>query len=340
MPGHRSTWRGTAARLAAERARLSSRPSLPARLRDAQRRGWRIGGRVQGVGFRPFVYRLAHDHGLTGWVRNQGGEVEIHAEGPVERLRLFGDALLSRAPPAAAPRLVELRGAALERGDEFEFSPSAAGASSKSTCRSTSLPARSAWRSSATARHAATAILSSIARSADPVTPDPRDAIRSAEYDARSFRAVPQCAAEYAEPLDRRFHAQPLACPACGPRLYWRAAASSVDGNAPALGAALSALREGQIVAVRGVGGYHLLCDAANEHAVVRLRDPQGSTDKAVGGMVPWRGPDGLDCARSVVRLTPPRPAPYATPCGRSCSPRAAHARSRNRSLRARATSE
>ena len=113
--------------------------------------------------------------------------------------------------------------------------------------------------------------------------------IRAMPYDRPNttldrFALCAECAAEYADPLDRRFHAQPLACPACGPTLYWRAAASSVDGNAAALAAALAALREGQIVAVRGVGGYHLLCDAANEHAVVRLRTRKGSTGKAAGG--------------------------------------------------------
>ena len=92
---------------------------------EAQR--WRIGGRVQGVGFRPFVYRLAHHYVLTGWVRNHGGEVEILAEGPAERLRAFGDALLSRAPPAAAPRLLDARSACSESSDGFRILASTSG---------------------------------------------------------------------------------------------------------------------------------------------------------------------------------------------------------------------
>jgi len=266
---------------------------------------WRIGGRVQGVGFRPFVYRLAHDQRLTGWVRNCGGEVEIHAEGPTERLRLFGDALLSRAPPAAAPRLLELRAAPLERRDRFLILSSRVAEELKVhvpldlfTCDECI-----AELADRTARRYRYPFINC-------TQCGPRyTLIRAMPYDRPNttldrFALCPRCAAEYGDPLDRRFHAQPLACPVCGPRLYWRAAASSVDGNAPALAAALSALREGRIVAVRGVGGYHLLCDAGNEHAVARLRTQKGRPTKPLAVMVPWCGADGLDYARRVVRLT------------------------------------
>jgi hydrogenase maturation protein HypF len=267
---------------------------------------WRIGGRVQGVGFRPFVYRLAHVQGLTGWVRNCGGEVEIHAEGPTERLQLFGEALLSHAPPAAGPRLLELRAAPLEGGAQFEILPSAAAEKLKVhvpldlfTCDEcvTEL-------ADCTARRYRYPFINC-------TQCGPRyTLIRAMPYDRPNttldrFALCPRCAEEYADPHDRRFHAQPLACPACGPMLYWRAPASSIGGNAPALAAALSALRDGQIVAVRSVGGYHLLCDAANEHAVARLRARKGRPTKPLAVMVPWLGLDGLDYARSVARLTP-----------------------------------
>jgi hydrogenase maturation protein HypF len=197
--------------------------ALPA-TRDANAAAcWRIGGRVQGVGFRPFVYRLAHDQGLTGWVRNCGGEVEIHAEGPGERLRLFGDALLSRAPPAAAPRLLERRAAALERSDRFRILPSTAGEELKVhvpldlfTCDDCV-----AELGDRTARRYRYPFINC-------TQCGPRyTLIRAMPYDRPNttldpFELCPQCATEYADPLDRRFHAQPLACPACGPRLYWR----------------------------------------------------------------------------------------------------------------------
>ena len=89
---------------------------------------WRIGGRVQGVGFRPFVYRLAHLFDLTGWVRNNGGEVEIHAQGPPDRLQAFGDALLTRAPPAALAQLLEVRPACGESTNDFRIVASEIGA--------------------------------------------------------------------------------------------------------------------------------------------------------------------------------------------------------------------
>src|SRR6202167_5274539 len=96
---------------------------LPAGMALAAQR-WRIGGRVQGVGFRPFVYRLAHRHELTGWVRNSGGAVEIHAQGFADRLQTFGQELLMRAPSAARAMLLEVRPAPVETHDEFRILPS------------------------------------------------------------------------------------------------------------------------------------------------------------------------------------------------------------------------
>src|SRR5450631_507038 len=110
--GRRCIWRNTAApppqfgtsrRGGESMSHAIQRNRLPANPASASAaRRWRIGGRVQGVGFRPFVYRLAHVYELTGWVRNTGGEVEIHGEGTLDRLEVFGCALLSRAPPAGS----------------------------------------------------------------------------------------------------------------------------------------------------------------------------------------------------------------------------------------------
>jgi hydrogenase maturation protein HypF len=266
---------------------------------------WRIGGRVQGVGFRPFVYRLAHDHGLTGWVRNRGGEVEIHAEGPAECLRLFADGLLPGAPPAAAPHLLQVRPAPLERCNEFRILPSSADEELKVhvpldlfTCDEcvAELGDRSARRYRYPFMNCTQC--------------GPRyTLIRAMPYDRPNtaldrFTLCAQCRSEYTDPLDRRFHAQPLACPTCGPTLYWRAADVSIDGSEPALAAAVAALRDGRIIAARGVGGYHLLCDAGNEQAIVRLRARKHRPAKPLAVMVPWCGPDGLDYARRVVQLT------------------------------------
>ena len=272
-------------------------------LPTAQR--YRIGGRVQGVGFRPFVYRLARSFGLTGWVRNHGGEVEIFAEGPADRLRAFGDALLSRAPPAAAPRLLDVRSARCGSSAEFGILVSTSGYSTIHvpadlfTCDD----CLAELRDPGARRYRYPFI--------NCTQCGPRyTLLRGMPYDRTNttlarFVLCADCAAEYGDPLDRRFHAEPLACAACGPTLYWRDAAHAIGGNAPALVAALARLREGRIVAVRGVGGYHLLCDAANEHAVARLRTRKGRPDKPLAVMVPWSGRDGLDCARALAELSP-----------------------------------
>ena len=282
-------------------------PALPADFLPAcAARRWQIGGRVQGVGFRPFVFRLAHHYELDGWVRNSGGTVEIHAQGAAERLQSFGEALLSRAPPAARARLLAVRPASIQPNEGFRILESVLG------------PGRHL--------HVPTDLYTCaecLAELRDPTARryrypfinctqcGPRyTLIRAMPYDRPNttldcFTLCRDCAAEYSDPLDRRFHAQPLACAACGPALKWHSGQRTVCGNEPVLAAALEALRNGWIVAVRGVGGYHLLCDAANEAAVNRLRARKGRPAKPLAVMVPWRGEDGLDYARGLAQLSP-----------------------------------
>jgi hydrogenase maturation protein HypF len=273
----------------------------------ASARRWRIAGRVQGVGFRPFVYRLAHQFELSGWVRNSGGVVEIHAQGPAERLRAFGEALLTRAPPTARPRLLGAQAASEVATQGFRILASAVGTQpyvhvppDLFTCED----CLEELRDPRARRYRYPFI--------NCTQCGPRyTLIRALPYDRANttmerFVLCPDCAREYADPLDRRFHAQPLACPVCGPALRWMDASGRiVSGNVPALAAAHAALRAGQIVAVRGIGGYHLLCDAVDENAVARLRARKGRPAKPLAVMVPWRGGDGLDCARDLAQLSP-----------------------------------
>ncbi|MGO9949751.1 MAG: carbamoyltransferase HypF [Steroidobacteraceae bacterium] len=283
---------------------LRDGPAIAISISETARR-WLIGGRVQGVGFRPFVYRLAHLHELTGWVRNRGGEVEIHAEGPSAQLQRFAEGLLSRAPPAAAARMLDARAAQSEHHDGFRILSSTA--------------------SEVLHVHVPVDLFTCdecLAELNDPKARryrypfinctqcGPRyTLIRKMPYDRPNttidrFTLCPACAAEYSDPRDRRFHAQPLACAACGPVLYWRESGGGIDGNEAALAAALAALLDGRIVAMRGIGGYHLLCDAANENAVARLRDRKGRPAKPLAVMLPWRGEDGLELANAVVQLS------------------------------------
>lgn len=247
-----------------------------------------IDGRVQGVGFRPFVHRLAHAHGIAGWVRNADGRVEIHAEGEPDRLRRFGAALLDEAPPLAAPGPLVVSDCALEAATDFVIRDSVA------TNRADAhLPpdgfvcadCLSELRDPADRRHRYPFI--------NCTQCGPRYTLIAAlPYDRpntsmRDFALCPDCRAEYENPRDRRFHAEPIACPACGPHLRFAADGASIAGDEAALAAAVAALRAGRIVVVKGVGGYHLLCDARNDAAVATLRARKPRPAKPLAVMFP-----------------------------------------------------
>ncbi len=269
-------------------------------------RRWLVEGRVQGVGFRPFVYRLARERGLTGWVRNNGGTVAIHGEGATEALDAFEDDLLQRAPPLARPQLKAAATARPGNAPSFEILESEPVAQPRIHVAPDQF-----------------ACAECLAEMRDPQSRryrypfinctqcGPRyTLIRALPYDRpnTTMAAFPLCAdceREYRNPMDRRFHAQPLACPACGPQLHWRQGSARLDGNTAALAACIDALCSGAIVAVRGIGGYHLMCDAEHEAAVARLRTRKQRPAKPFALMLPWRGTDGLACARELALLAP-----------------------------------
>jgi hydrogenase maturation protein HypF len=272
----------------------------------SEARRWRIGGRVQGVGFRPFVYRLAHAFELVGWVRNSSGSVEIHAQGSADRLSAFGRGLLSECPGTARAQLIDETSASSESCDNFVILQSADGRDLPATIPPdlyTCEDCLAEMRDPEARRYRYPFI--------NCTQCGPRyTIIRKLPYDRANttldcFNLCSECAGEYGDPEDRRFHAQPLACAACGPELYWDDRRSPVVRGAPALAAAIRALRTGCIVAMRGVGGYQLLCDAANQTAVVRLRERKGRPAKPFAVMVPWSDGDGLKAAREIVHVSP-----------------------------------
>jgi hydrogenase maturation protein HypF len=288
-------------------AALATAPSLtPATTDRAHARVWRVVGRVQGVGFRPFVYRLAHHHGLCGWVRNEGGDVLVHAQGAPAALHAFGSALAGSAPPAALVHSLSTRQVPAQSIRGFQIRPSTYGADS-----SARIP---------TDLFACDECLEEMG---DPAARryrypfinctqcGPRyTVIRSLPYDRANttmdgFALCIDCAREFADPLDRRFHAQPLACARCGPELRWQQDGLVLRGNEAAMAAAVTALRAGRIIALRGVGGYHLMCDATQPAAVDRLRLRKHRPAKPLAVLVPWRGSDGLDYARTLAHLHP-----------------------------------
>ena len=120
-----------------------------------------------------------------------------------------------------------------------------------------------------------------------------------------AFPLCPECLINYKNPLDRRFHAQPLACPACGPTLYFRQSGRvDINDNEAALKATVAALQAGLIVAVKGIGGYHLLCSATFEAVVLKLRQRKHRDLKPLAVMLPWSGTDGLGQVRRYADAT------------------------------------
>lgn len=266
-----------------------------------------VTGIVQGVGMRPFVYREAMAHGICGWVLNAGDGVHIEAHAPADALDAFVAALSEHAPAAARVEYVEVVDLAANGWDAADEQGFRIVASQDQTAHTT-------------------LVSPDIATCDDCLRElfDPADRryhypfinctncgprftiIRSLPYDRAAtsmdcFPMCPRCAAEYADPLDRRFHAQPDACFDCGPHITWREAVNGdACGNSsatPAVGTTREAsdaiiercvelLASGDIVAIKGLGGFHLACDAANEQAVAELRRRKRRSNKPLAVMV------------------------------------------------------
>lgn len=245
-----------------------------------------VTGIVQGVGMRPFVYREAMAHGICGWVLNAGDGVHIEAHAPSESLDKFVAALSVHAPAASRVEHVEV----------VDLAPGDWNAANEQGFRIVASRDQTAHT---------TLISPDIATCDDCLRElfDPADRrfhypfinctncgprftiIRSLPYDRAAtsmdrFPMCPTCAAEYADPLDRRFHAQPDACFDCGPHITWREASDAIIKRCVEL------LAGGGIVAVKGLGGFHLACDAANEQAVCELRRRKRRSNKPLAVMV------------------------------------------------------
>jgi hydrogenase maturation protein HypF len=233
----------------------------------------RVRGLVQGVGFRPTVWRLATRYRLTGWVANDGDGVHILAAGRDGDLSGFVHALTHEAPPLARIDAVERAPApALPDRAGFRIVESRT-----TTVRTGVVP------DAATCAECVAEVMAPQGRRRGyPFTNcthcGPRlSIVESIPYDRahttmRGYALCPACASEYRDPSDRRFHAQPIACPSCGPRAWLEGPAPAVPAPDDAVDAACAVLLQGAIVAVKGLGGYQLACDAANETAVARLR--------------------------------------------------------------------
>jgi hydrogenase maturation protein HypF len=243
-------------------------------LAPAVRTRLRVEGTVQGVGFRPHVYRLAQTLGLSGFVLNDSSGVLIEVEGPPGAVREFESRLAREAPPLAVLERIVADAVVTTGETGFRIAPSIGDA-----------------RADAPVAPDTATCPDCLAELGDPgdrryrypfincTNCGPRFSIvRGVPYDRprttmAGFRMCPACRAEYEDPADRRFHAQPNACPDCGPRLSLVAASGEPVAEAgAALTAAVDALRAGAILAVKGIGGFHLACLASDERAVGTLR--------------------------------------------------------------------
>jgi hydrogenase maturation protein HypF len=246
----------------------------------------RVEGTVQGVGFRPFVYSLASRLGLGGVVGNDSGGVFAEVEGSPGAVRKFIVALEHEAPPLARIERITTRDIQPNGSDSFAIAPS-----EPSGPRRTLVSADTATCADCLAELADPADRRFGYPFINCTNCGPRFTIvRDVPYDRplttmAGFAMCGPCAAEYHDPADRRFHAQPTCCPACGPALWLAWADGSVRPGAPLAGAA-GLIRQGRVLALKGLGGYHLAVDAAAEQAAAALRGRKHREDKPFAIMV------------------------------------------------------
>ncbi len=270
----------------------------------------RVEGVVQGVGFRPFVYQAATARGLAGWVCNRRDGLGLEAEGPEDAVRDFVAALSRDRPPAARiERIAVTR--VRPAGDQcFRILPSVPDAVVRPT-----LPADLATCDAC----AEETVSPGARRYRYPFTNCTRcgpryTLIESLPYDRprttmKQFTLCPACEAEYADPADRRFHAQPIACPACGPTLRLVTADGAAKSCSEPLGGATQALLAGQVVAVKGLGGFQLFVDATHADAVSRLRARKRRPEKPFAVMFA-----DLPAIAAACALAPDEAAALASP--------------------------
>jgi hydrogenase maturation protein HypF len=261
----------------------SADPGSPVRVRLA------IRGAVQGVGFRPFVFRLASELRLAGWVSNTTQGVLLEIEGRPANVERFLHRLQSDAPSAC-------RILAIQQSDHppagyvgFELRPSSAGGARTAVVLPDLATCADCARElfdPADRRHRYPFInCTNCGPRFTIIEAIPYDRVRTT---MKAFRMCPRCQAEYDDPTNRRFHAQPNACPECGPHLeLWDGSGRVLAQHDEALRAAAATLRDGAIVAVKGLGGFHLMTDARDPAAVARLRQRKAREEKPLAIMVP-----------------------------------------------------
>jgi hydrogenase maturation protein HypF len=247
-----------------------------------------VRGIVQGVGFRPFVYQLAVKNDLAGWVRNSSNGVEIEIKGKKPAIQAFLDELISAPPPLSRIDKISHQESysgdytqfviVESQSDPSQFIPISPDISVCPDClREMQNPYNRRYRYPFI----------------NCTNCGPRFTIvKDIPYDRSvttmaGFPMCPACRKEYENPMDRRFHAQPIACPVCGPELSFFRGDTQIYGNDKSLSTARSAIQQGKILAIKGLGGFHLACDASNSSAVQELRNRKKRIEKPFALMSP-----------------------------------------------------
>jgi hydrogenase maturation protein HypF len=287
-----------------------SASSLPESDPRVERKCIRVGGVVQGVGFRPFVYRLASEENLAGFIGNDTDGVTIEIEGPAVRIQAFLGRLISETPPLARIDSVSTSDLVPTGGIGFSIV-----ASEVLGRVATGIPA-----DAATCADCVRELLDPADRRyrypfLNCTNCGPRYTItRRIPYDRpqtsmAKFPMCPECQAEYEDPLNRRFHAQPNACWRCGPRVWLETPEGAPIESADPVAETIQRLLHGQIMAIKGIGGFHLSVDATSEEAVTRLRERKHRYGKPLAIMV-----RDLAVARALSDLTAEEEALLQTP--------------------------
>jgi hydrogenase maturation protein HypF len=245
------------------------------------RQHYKINGTVQGVGFRPFVYRLAHELTLSGWTRNTPSGVEIEVQGTAEVLVVFGQRLADELPPLASISSITFNSIPLCDDSSFSIHPSTGGTSDIQVAPDSKLCAdclRELFDPTDRRYRYPFITCTNCGPRYSIITGIPYDRPKTT---MAGFPLCPECLEEYHDPADRRFHAQPVACPVCGPvmTLLDATGVQLATGN-DAILQAVQQLSAGNILAVKGIGGYHLAVDACNHDAVQRLRQRKVRDEK------------------------------------------------------------
>jgi len=249
---------------------------------------WVLIGQVQGVGFRPFVYRLATVLQLSGWIKNQLGQVEIVAQGSSERLTKFSHDLLDKAPPLAQPKIALCEPIEITISNVFQILSSEQTENAFIHVPPDYTPCEDCLKEfydPADRRYHYPFL--------NCTQCGPRfTIIKNLPYDRPNtsmsgFPLCPDCQAEYENPSDRRFHAEPVACSVCGPILEFHQNKIGIKNTKVALDTCVQMLHAGEIVAIKGIGGYHLMCDACNDEVVKRLRKLKPRPHKPLAVLFP-----------------------------------------------------